>query len=447
MADQTQLQQAIDFVLNEAQKRGAEADVIASCSNNFSLKANNGELDEYKVTSGQVIGVRVVKDQRVATSYSESLEPQSLNIMVENALLNAQYSQIDEHQKISCLNSRITTDIAEIYQADDGNADQKIDLALSLERGVVAKPNAKGAPYNGFAESESQVLIANTQGTQCYQKSRSTYCYAYTLYECDDKQSMYGAMSLGRKFSDLDPTHCIEHGYEMAKALADGTPIATKAYSVIFEHNALSSLFGAFGLCFSGVSAMKGINPWRDALHSQVASTQLTLTDKVYMPGGFVIGSFDSEGFASQDTVLIGNGELQSMLHNSHTASYFGISNTAHASRSAKGGLSVGGNHTVISTGTATESDVTAGEYLELVDLQGVHSGADAVSGDFSFGASGFLCRDGQRLQPVRGITVAGNFYQMIKEIDVMSNVLHADDEHDFYAPTIRFSHLNIAGK
>lgn len=45
----------------------------------------------------------------------------------------------------------------------------KIDLALSLERGVVAKPNAKGAPYNGFAESESQVLIANTQGTQCYQ--------------------------------------------------------------------------------------------------------------------------------------------------------------------------------------------------------------------------------------------------------------------------------------
>ena len=447
MADQSTLQQAIDQVLTRVQALGAEADVIANCSNNFSLKANQGELDEYKVTSGQVIGVRVVKDQRTATSYSESLDPASLDLMINNALTNAQYSQQDPHQKISCLDSRLATTEPEVYQVDTTNVDQKIALALALEQGVVSKPNATSAPYNGFAESNSHVILANSQGTLCNHSERSTYCYAYTLYEKDGKQAMHGGMSSGRLFNQLDPAFCINHGYDMAQALLDGTPIASKHYSVIFTLSALSNLFSAFGMCLSGQAAMKGINPWRDALYSQVASPLLTITDTAYINGGFAIKAFDSEGFATRDTLLVGEGKLQSLLHNSHTASYFGIENTANGSRSAKGGLGVGGRHTVISTGNSSEAEITAGEYLELVELQGVHSGADAVSGDFSFGASGFLCRDGQRQQAVRGITVAGNFYQMIKEIDAVGNQTENDYNRSFYAPKIRFTQLNIAGK
>ena len=167
MADQHTLQLAIDQVLDRVTAAGAEADIIANCSNNFSLKANAGELDEYKVTSGQVIGVRVVKDQRIATSYSESLEPASLDTMVEQALQNARYTKQDEHQAISCTDSRLITDVPEIYQQDDASADDKIALALALESGVVAKPHASSAPYNGFGESDSQIILANTQGTLC----------------------------------------------------------------------------------------------------------------------------------------------------------------------------------------------------------------------------------------------------------------------------------------
>lgn len=447
MADQNTLQQAIDQVLDRVKAAGAEADVIANCSNNFSLKANGGELDEYKVTSGQVIGVRVVKDQRIATSYSESLEPASLDTMVEQALQNAKYTKQDEHQAISCTDSRLTTNKPEIYQHDNATVDEKIELALALENGVVSKPHAKAAPYNGFGESDSQIILANTKGTLCRHQERSTYCYAYTLYEQDGKQSMHGGMSSGRRFDQLDPQYCINHGYDIAKALLDGAPVATGNYPVIFDLSCLSSLFGAFGMCLSGQSAMKGINPWRDSLHQQVASPLLTVSDTAYIEGGSAIKAFDSEGYATRDTILIGEGQLQSLLHNSHTASFFGIDNTANASRSAKGGLGVSGRHTVIAAGTSSEAEITAGEYLELVELQGVHSGADAVSGDFSFGASGFLCRDGKRIQPVRGITVAGNFYQLLKEIDAVGDTLTHDYERDFFAPQIRFSKLSIAGK
>ncbi|OCH69520.1 Zn-dependent protease [Vibrio diabolicus] len=447
MRQEQQLLNAVDYVLSEAKRQGAEADVIVNRNSSFSLKANQGKLDEYKVSSSQVLGVRVIKDARVATSYSESLEQPSLDLMLTNALQSARFSKQDEHQSISCVNSQITTDIAEIAQDDTKSVDEKIELSLALEQGVVALPHASSSPYNGYSDGETQLIIANTQGTLCQHFERSFTCYAYTLFEKDGKQSMAGRMSLGRRFDELDPAYCIEGGYNLARDLLEGVPVATGNYPAIFHINALASLFGAFGSAFSGVSVMKGITPLGDKLGQRVASDLITFTDTAYMPNGMAIVGFDSEGFATQDNVLIANGQLNTLLHNSQTASYLGAVSTASAARGAKSSLDVSANHKVIATGNSSASEVKAGEYLELVELQGVHSGADAVSGDFSFGASGFLCRDGQRVQPVRGITVAGNFYKMLQEVEAVGDTQLINDSRTFFSPDVRFARLSIGGK
>ena len=139
-------------------------------------------------------------------------------------------------------------------------------------------------------------------------------------------------------------------------------------------------------------------------------------------------------------------GHLESLLHNSVTASHFKIKNTANASRGTKGALAVAPAHLSISAGKQSVAETLAGTYLELISLQGVHSGANAVSGNFSLGASGFLCREGQRVQPVRGVTVAGNFYEMLTEIAAISDQVSADHGRTFFTPHLRFSKLNIAG-
>lgn len=100
MSEMKTLENAIEQVLELARKSGAEADVIASSSESFSLKADQGELSEYKVTASQVIGVRVIKDEHVAISYSESLEPENLAQMVDQALTNASFTK-----KIRCRKS------------------------------------------------------------------------------------------------------------------------------------------------------------------------------------------------------------------------------------------------------------------------------------------------------------------------------------------------------
>ena len=45
---------------------------------------------------------------------------------------------------------------------------------------------------------------------------------------------MAGRMSLGRRFDELDPAYCIEGGYNLARDLLEGAPVATGNYPAIF---------------------------------------------------------------------------------------------------------------------------------------------------------------------------------------------------------------------
>ena len=99
-----------------------------------------------------------------------------------------------------------------------------------------------------------------------------------------------------------------------------------------------------------------------------------------------------------------------------------------------------------IRAGGATSADLLSGEYLLLTDMTGLHSGANAISGDFSFGASGYLCQDGERIRPVRGITVAGNFYEMLRKIALIGKDQYWNWEKSALMPHVRFADIAISG-
>ncbi|MGY3857363.1 TldD/PmbA family protein [Aeromonas intestinalis] len=434
-------------LLDKVADLGAEADIIANQDKAFSLKADKAELSEYKVTSSQQLGIRLIKDGRVGLAYSESLDESALDAMVQDALDACRFAKVDPDQRISVQGSRLSTDCPEIYQPDNTPVEEKIALALRLESDILALPDVTGAPYNSVYEGESQLWLANSLGTLCQHKEFSIGCYSSALIERDGRHSMHYQGQQARRFDELNPGALVTQIHAMAADLLPGEAVPSGRYSAIFTLDCLASLFGCFQAALSGKWAQQGINPWRGKLGQSVASRWLTLESRVHMPEGMRIKGFDGEGTPTQDVLLIGEGELKTLLHNSASAHHFGVASNGAAARSARGALDVAPRHLVFGLGPHTQAEVKAGEYLELVKLDGLHSGADAVSGDFSFGASGFLCRDGERVQPVRGITVAGNFYRLLGELEAVGDVLHHDDGKGFYAPLIRFGGLSIAGK
>ena len=78
--------------------------------------------------------------------------------------------------------------------------------------------------------------------------------------------------------------------------------------------------------------------------------------------------------------------------------------------------------------------------------MAGLHSGANPISGQFSFGASGYLMTDGVRVRPIRNITIAGNFYDMLKKVSAVGDQLFWNQGRTTVMPHIRFSDVAISG-
>lgn len=440
-------QDQANIIFDQVRKAGATADLIVDQKESLSLKANQGKLEEHKVSSTRVFGLRLIKDGRVGTAYSESDDAESLKSIVDQALLNASFTAPEEHERILDNSETLSTDDAHFCPADDSTIDQKIDLVLDLESKLLEKAKIKSVPYNGFSESLFQRQIYSTAGLNASSKARSFSLYAYALAEEGEKNAMESDFQVGRLFKDFDSAKIVENAYADCLAMLEGKPVPSKHYDVIFDTDCQSSLFGVFSMVLSGKSAKDGINPWREKLSQIVADERLTLSDQPRLIDGFGYELFDAEGTPTATTSLIQNGQLQSFLHNSMTASYFGLKSTGHATRGAKSSLGLSSHQLVIDAGETTQSSLHAGEYLELTDLTGMHSGANAISGDFSFGASGYLCRDGQRVQAVRGITVAGNFYEMLNKITAIGDTQHWTKQKSSLMPAIRFAQVAISGE
>lgn len=196
---------------------------------------------------------------------------------------------------------------------------------------------------------------------------------------------------------------------------------------------------------FSGKAAMEGRNPMLKKLKNQIADKRLTMRDIPQHPDAFGQTLFDSEGCLHKDLTLIEKGYFKNMYHNSATAKYFDVKNTAHASRSIKGMLGTSGTLWTIDPGEESDHSLRQETYLEVHQMDGFGPNSDAISGDFSFGCTGYLASQGER-RPVKEITVSGNFYRSLNQIAGISKELFWDDGRDFLAPTILFGDHQVAG-
>ena len=442
------LKQVADQALELAQSKGAEADCIIDKVDRLSFKAEDGVLSEYKVSGSQVLGIRVVKDDHVGTSYSEALDIESIRFMVDQALENARLSKNDPNQRIQVQRSEIIDGSHDrILQADHTPLEEKVQFALDLEAQVKAKhPAVKAAPYNNLSEIQHERLYVNSLGTFCTQKERSFSCYTSALIEQDQQQGMHYHSSIARSFAQLNLDEVVEESYKHAHGLLHATPLSTGHYTIRFEINVLHSLMSAFGSLFSAKGAMNGVNPWKEKLHTSVANSMLTIVDHPTHTDAFSYHPFDDEGNLTQSTTLISDGVLQNFYHNTATADYFQVENTYHASRSPKGTLGVSGSTVFIQPGSSSEEDLLQDEYFEVIALQGLHSGCNAVSGDFSLGASGYLKKGQEIVQAVKEVTISGNYFTLLNSIAAMGNQVHVDSGASFFAPCIMFEGITVAG-
>lgn len=453
MATKAPFDAEIGTVLGLARERGlADVEVYARRDVALTLRAHNGELETFQRSDSVGLGVRVLLGERVGYAYTENLAPAALARVLNEAAGNA---ELVEGQPGAGLAEAAGEPprVESIYNpALEGVAlDDKIARVLELERLTrTADPRVKAVPGCSYSDAASVTRVASSRGLDRHYRSNVAYALVYPLVTEDGENKTYYDIKLARDFAALDVKALSDHAVQGALRRLGAKEIKSGTYPVVFTPRAMADLLSAFSDVFSAKAALEGKSLLAEKVGQAVASAKLTVLDDPLLADGLATRPFDDEGVPSRALALIEDGVFKTFLHNTQTAKRMGQATTGHAARGGyKGTLGVAPSNLFVKPGATDAQGLVAGDGPVVVidDLQGLHAGTNAISGDFSLQAQGWLYEGGEERHPVHNFTVAGNFLALLAGIEAVGDDLRFFP-HGAYigAPSVRVAALAIAG-
>ena len=236
-----------------------------------------------------------------------------------------------------------------------------------------------------------------------------------------------------------------------ALAGLNAAPVPSGSYRVLLRNDVAGTLLSTFSGVFSADNAQRGLSRLKGREGEMVAAECLTLMDNPHLEDSAASTPFDGEGVATAPKAVIEAGRLNTLLHNLKTANKQGVATTANASRPGYAApVGVAPSNFYFKPG---EADFDAllermGDGLLITDMQGMHAGANPITGDFSLAAKGFAVRGGKLAEPVAQITIAGNFYEVLSAVEAVGSDLefHAPGASCFGSPSLLVKQLSVAG-
>lgn len=436
------MKQILDRVMNDITSKNAEGDLILSSSKALKMSAQRGEINEYKVSSSQILGVRVIKDGKVGISYTESLDDESLKLFVKQAFENAEMSESNPDEGILKLSGHLTDE--EHYPEADVDIALKTKKALELESEVKRLDSrVKVVPHNSYTEGESKSFYLSSSGRSTSYSDKSYSVLSSALMEDKGKKATYYHYNIAHTFDQLNWKKVVETSLFHAANLLDEKSLPTGKYAVKFTEDTLKSILGCFSNFYSAQSGMDKSNPWIEKLGDEVISKDISLVDQPLYAGAFRKSLFDSEGVERKPLGLIENGVLKNFYHNSKTARHFKTQTTGHASRGAGSSLNVDGTYLVLN---GKNKKPFPQKYLEVIQADGLYSGANRVTGQFSVAIKGYVWENGVKTMTFGNITLSGNLIELLKNAEVVGDQLVASTDESFFSVPLMFHDVSIAG-
>ena len=361
-------------------------------------------------------------------------------LLIENEDTQFIYKGDEKYEKVIC------------YYEDLDNIDPKdlIDLGLKMEE-ECKNYNLNVVNIGGckITYSKGEVQISNTKGLNLKNKENILYAYIIPIVEIDGEKQDGTGYKIATNINQIDPKEIAKMGVDEALSKINSNVIKTGNYKIALYNEAMVSLLSAFCGVFSADATQKGLSLLKDKENTMIASEKVTIIDNPLLDNGLSSAPFDDEGVATFKKEIVSNGKLTTLLHNLKTANKANTKSTGNGFKSSYAtSVAVSPSNFYIEKGNLSFGEIleNIGEGLLITDFAGLHSGANAITGDFSLAAKGFYIKDGKKEYPVDQITVAGNFFKLLKDIEEVGDDLKFPLS-SVGSPTVIASGLSVAGK
>jgi len=262
--------------------------------------------------------------------------------------------------------------------------------------------------------------VATTTGIRRSGRENGCYLVVSTLADDGDETQTGFGFSVGREPSELDLAKAAGDGADRALRMLGATKPTSRKVTVVLDPFVTAQFLGVLSATLNGESVLKGRSLFAHRVGEQVAASIVTLVDDATNVQAFSATPLDGEGLATRRSTLIDGGMLRGFVQNSYRGRRSGTASTGNATRGGfKSTPGCGCLALSLAPGTRAQADLIAdiddGVLIQMV--QGLHSGVNPVSGDFSTGASGLLIGRGELGAPVREFTIGSTIQRMLQDV------------------------------
>jgi len=283
-------------------------------------------------------------------------------------------------------------------------------------------------------EWEQDVTVANSEGAWADDRRVRTRLVAQVIAS-DGSETQTGAhgpgLSMGLELLDRNPPSTVgERAAEMAmlnlrarKAPAGTMPVVIgNGFGGVIFHEALGHLLET-------TAVARNASALADKLGEQIASPVVTYVDDGTTQHGWGSSRFDDEAAPTERTVLIEDGVLKSYMVDRWGALKTGYRPTGSGRRQ---------DYTFAPTSRMRNTFVVPGDTPKEKLFEGIELGLYAKtmgggqvrpgSGEYNFAVrEGYMIRDGQIAEPVRGAMLLGKGPESIRRIVAVSDDLSTE--------------------
>ena len=410
---------------------GEQLEAYVVRSRETEVEVFGGEVESLTTASTAGIGVRVIVDHRQGLAWAGSLDDDVIRETVHEARDNAQFGEPDEFYGLASPADAdgVKPPQLDLWRAElaDVPTEHKVALALDLERATkAADSRIRNVESASYGDALTEAALANSLGITA--QTRRTMCSASAVAIADDgsgTQTGYG-FEASRTLADLDLEKIPRDAATRACRLLGAKPVPSRRVRVVLDPLVTRAVLGVLSSAFNGESMLKGRSLFMGRAGESVGAPHVQLLDDPTDPRALGASEFDGDGVPTRRNPLIVDGVLQGFLHNVYTGRRSGVGTTASATRGLGSTPGVGVRALRLEPGPKSPEEILrdAGDALYVQSVSGLHSGTNAISGDFSVGAEGLLVHDGTLGAPVREVTIASTLQRMLLDITDIGNDL-----------------------
>ena len=453
------------LVLNKALETGADyAEIFYEDSHSFGVSVENYKVHSSTSSSLCGVGLRLLKENQCIYGYTNDLSKKGLLSLAESLSKSFSGERILTIRKLDFIKCKNRNPIGKSYDSVT-----KDEMAALVKEGTDAIKNLNDPrivrSVGFFSFNHRSVAVFNSK-EKWFKRDTEFGRLGFSVVAVNEKgietsfegPGTQGDISYFRTKVNAKDTAL--KAVKTALTLLDAKECPSGKMPVVIANGWGGVLFHeSCGHPLEASSVAKGISCFTGKEGTQIASPIVSAVDDSTMPGEWGSIDIDDEGNFGSKRTLIKDGILTDFMIDDFNGRRMNRKgNGACRRQNYRYCPTSRMSNTYICNGKSTPEEVIGATKLGLYAVGFNGGSVDPSTGEFNFGCSeAYIIRDGKICEPVKGATLIGKGYEILKNIDMVANDLSLGQgmcgassgsiRTNVGQPTLRIKEIAVGGR